>query len=146
MTSFDDVFQFYLGRITTYQLLKLTDDEKYEDLILKLKMAMARFTNIQNITVDYTNKTFSRELSPNEIDIITNLMICEWLNPLVLSEETLKNRLKSKDYEIYSPANLLSQLIEIRRVCQREASRLINQYGFTSNYINKKKSDINGTI
>lgn len=141
ITTFDEVYEVYLDRITTYKLKELTEDERYEDLKLKLKMAFARFTNIAEVNVDYTLRTFSRDLSLNEIDILSYFMIGEWLSPIVLSEETLKNRLKSRDYEVHSPANLLAQLLSVKKSCENEANRLMNKYGYLTKYLNKR-SDI----
>lgn len=138
MTSFDEIFEIYLNRITTYKLLNLTDKEKYDDLILKLKMAMARFDDINLVEVDYVNKLFSRELSPIEIDILSFLMICEWLKPMVLSEEALSNKLTSKDYNVYSPANLLAQLRSVKKDADNEVGRLINKYGYSKKYLKKQ--------
>lgn len=138
MTTFDEIFEIYLNRITTYKLLKLTEDERYDDLMLKLKMALARFDNIEEVQVDYNTRLFNRQLSPIEIDILSFLMICEWLKPMVLSEESLSNKLSSKDYDVYSPANLLAQLRSVKKDSDNEVGRLMNKYGFVKGYLKKQ--------
>lgn len=138
MTTFEEIFEIYLNRITTYKLLNLTEDERYDDLILKLKMALARFDNIEEVEIDYNTRLFSRKLSPIEIDILSFLMICEWLKPMVLSEEALSNKLTSKDYNVYSPANLLAQLRSVKTDADNEVGRLMNKYGFVKNYLKKQ--------
>ena len=101
-------------------------------------MALARFDDIEEVDTDYTNKIFSRQLSPIEIDILSFLMICEWLNPMVLSEEALSNKLSSKDYDVYSPANLLAQLRGVKKDADNEVGRLITKYGYSKKYLKKQ--------
>ena len=57
-----------------------------------------------------TDDSFEDELDDVEIDIICNYMLVEWLKPYLYSSEILRERLSTKDYSEYSPANLIDKI------------------------------------
>jgi hypothetical protein len=58
-------------------------------------------------------------------------MLVEWLKPKVLSTENLKNCLSTKDFSLFSPANLLKEMRETLTLCKNNARSLINNYSFS---------------
>ena len=140
MTSFNEIYEVYLNRVVDRGLAKLIEEEdRYKDLQLKLQMAIARFTDLKDIEVDFDARTITKTTSDNgklslvEIDILVCWMIVEWATPLVLNENAIKERLTSTDYALYSPANMLNQMRNLLTESERRADRLSVKYGYLKN-------------
>lgn len=133
-TQYSDVYNSFLGKITDYDLPKFEDIEKESILFGFMKSACVNFKNACNVDLydrDETLKQFNINLDDEIIDIITELMIVEWLKPKVLSSENLKNCLSTKDFSLFSPANLLKEMREILIYSRNNARGLINNYSFS---------------
>ena len=76
---------------------------------------------------------FANELSDEEIEILANLMVVEWLRPHVNNLELLKQALTPKDFKLTSQANHLKELQTLRRDTQAEISRLLVDYSYNNN-------------
>lgn len=129
-TSYADVINVFLLKVKAYSLPQLDDRE---DIILSyLYSACSRFVECRSdlTDVDDENKTFNILLKRIEIDILAELMISEWLNPIVLNEEAMKNVLSTVDYSIHSPANLLGQLRDTYEMIKKQSRKDINRYTF----------------
>ena len=55
-------------------------------------------------------------------------MVLSWVEPLVNNVETMKQRLSSKDFSVYSQAKHLAELNEVRIRANREFNYWINRY------------------
>jgi hypothetical protein len=133
-TQYSDVHNTFLGKITDYDLPKFEDTDKEEILHGYMKSACVNFKKICKVDLYDRNETlkqFNQTLDDEIIDIITELMIVEWLKPKVLSTENLKNCLSTKDFSLFSPANLLKEMRETLTLCKDNSRRLINNYSFT---------------
>jgi len=134
-TPYSDVIDVFLGKITDYDLPKFTDLEKNEIVFGFMKSACTKFKRVCLVDLYDRNETlqeFNVDLDDEIIDIIAETMIVEWLNPKVLSSENLKNCLSTKDYNQYSPANLLKESRETLKMCKSESTKLINNYSFAN--------------
>jgi hypothetical protein len=58
-------------------------------------------------------------------------MSVEYLTPKLLTDELLKQTLNSKDYSLYSQANQIKEIRELRDTYQQEANNLMILYTFT---------------
>jgi len=132
-TQYSDVYNSFLGKITDYDLPKFDDTDKEEILYGYMKSACVNFKNVCKVDLsdrDEVLKQFNLNLDDEIIDIITESMIVEWLKPKVLSTENLKNCLSTKDFSLFSPANLLKEMREILTYSRNNARSLINNYSF----------------
>jgi hypothetical protein len=132
-TQYSDVYNTFLGKVTDYDLPKFEDTEKEDILYGYLKSACVNFKKVCKVDLYDRNDTleqFNNDLDDEIIDIISELMLVEWLKPKVLSTENLKNCLSTKDFSLFSPANLLKEIRETLKECKQESRRLINNYSF----------------
>ena len=132
-TPYSDVYNEFLGKITDYDLPKFIDTDREEILFGFMKSACVKFKKVWLVDLydrDEVLKQFNQSLDDEVIDIISELMITEWLKPKVLSSENLKNCLSTKDFSLFSPANLLKETRETYDMCKKESNRLINNYSF----------------
>lgn len=128
-TKFEEVFEIYLQRITSFDLVGLTQDEMMLDLTQKLRMATNRFLTKEDLTLDLANSQFNRELDDMEIDIISLWMIVEWVKPKIYSEEKMESRMTAKEYNVSTGSSLLNQLRLIKSESEKEANLYSNRLG-----------------
>lgn len=133
-TKLSELYDNFLSKISDYTFLNLTDEELEEDLFGYFKSARTQFRKCKNsleVTTDETGEqVFTVDLDPFEIEILTTLMIVEYLKPQVLSSETLKQSLSDKDFKIYSQANQIRELNLLYRMFRQEAEKAITKYTY----------------
>ncbi|MBP3916378.1 hypothetical protein [Clostridium sp.] len=127
-TTLQDVYDSFLSKITDYDYLKLSEEDLNEELAMKLKSAIAKFIIADDIKINEMTEQFNRELSYLEIEILAYGMVLSWVEPLVNNVETMKQRLSSKDFSVYSQAKHLAELNEVRIRANREFNYWINRY------------------
>ena len=86
-------------------------------------------------TVDLGNRDdelmeFGVELPDEVMDIITEWMTVFWLQPFVNNIENLKNNLSTKDFSVFSPANLLEKIGDRYDIARKYARSLTNEYSY----------------
>lgn len=132
-TPYSDVIDVFLGKVNDYDLPKFTDTEKVDIVTGYLKSACRKFYKI--CVIDLTDRDdnlaqFNQTLDDEVIEILSELMMVEWLKPKMLSSENLKNCLSTKDYVLFSPANLLNAVRETYELCKKDTKSSINNYSF----------------
>lgn len=133
MTPYSAIYARFLSKIQDYSLLKeLELDQVYAESLMQsyLDSAIPHFIYISKdrLKRDDTTKTFNVELSEMEQEILAIYMVKEYLRPKIIRDETLEQRLGSKDYNTYSPAKLMEQIREIVKDLDSEASVMMTQY------------------
>jgi hypothetical protein len=128
-TSYEEVYGRFLPKITDYSFLQLTDSEINEDLEAFLKSSIIKFRYCKKLSKrDELTKEFIEELTDEEKEILATLMCVEYLTPKILTDDLLKQSLNSKDYSIYSQANHIKEVRELRDVFQSESNQLMISY------------------
>ena len=129
MTSFDGVIALFLSKITTFEeFLNLSEEEFNEEMTITLKSAMAKFINRRGIEADYDTKTFNRTLTDLEQEIVSLGMVLAWITPKVNNIELMKPMLSSKDYTVFSQANHLKELKDMKAEAERDFHYWTNRY------------------
>jgi hypothetical protein len=141
-TSFDDVYNTFLEKISDSDLLTLDSTNQESLLYGYMIRSCTKFNRI--CKVDLTNiddelKQFNNDLNNEIIDIITTGMIVEWLKPKYLFNENLHNVLNTKDYNQYSPANLLKEIRETYLNSKQEFVSMMNNYSYINGNIEDLK-------
>jgi len=77
---------------------------------------------------------FNDDLNDEECWILAHGMIISWNSQYLNNMENLKNRLTTKDFNMFSPANLLKELGELRKNSLIEMRNLIVSYSFDSDF------------
>lgn len=131
-TPYTEIVDNFIKMITEYKLTQLIEEDRDAWIISLMNSAMAKFqrTNPEKLArLDDTQ--FVNELDDEEIDIICNLMIVEWLKPYLFSVDNLENLMTTKDWSEYSPANLLRQIRETYDLARLESKRMVKNYTYT---------------
>ena len=139
-TRYSDVYNSFIGKITDYDLPKFTDVEKEEIIYGFMKSACTKFAKVCKIDLydrDEDLKQFNQDLNDEIIEILSENMLVEWLKPKVLFTDNLSNVLNTKDFSMYSPANMLKELRETLSYLKKNARALINNYSFAHSEVGK---------
>jgi hypothetical protein len=135
-TKLSELYDNFLSKISDYSFLdpNLTDMEIDEELFGYFKSARTKFYRCkQSLNVvenELGEKEFEVELTGFELEILTHLMLVEYLKPQVLSSEVLRQSLSDKDFKIYSQANQLRELNLLYRLIQKESTKMITEYSY----------------
>ncbi|HHU81321.1 MAG TPA: hypothetical protein GXZ35_08385 [Acholeplasmataceae bacterium] len=133
-TPYHVVDNSFLSKITDDFLLSIPDED--------LQKLIDGYRNSASIKFKQCNKLSDRDddlrqynisLTDEEIEILANLMILEWLKPLINSIEILKQGMSTKDYKIYSQANHLNELMALKKETNAEIDKLIISYTYSNN-------------
>lgn len=138
-TQFDEVYAIFLSKVDDYDIqkkLELDFDFAQELMFDFLKSAIPKFTYS---TKDLSNRDsillqFNLQLSDMEKEILGTLMVVEYLSPKILRDELLLDRLGSKDFRTFSPANLLKETRELRESFKSEANSLMVEYYYRQGF------------
>jgi len=141
-TQYSDIYNSFKDKITDYDLLTYEQDIQEEILLNLLNQACARFQRI--CKKDLTNRDdlimeFNADLSLEEIDIITDWMVVNWLYPYLNNAENLKNYISTKDFKLFSSADLLRAIQNTYDTCRKNAKSKMNEYSFVYSDLEKVK-------
>ena len=114
-TSYETVFNEFKDKITDPDLITFAESLQTEMLVAYMNKAISRCGRVTNKVVDLSLRDdelmeFSVEIPYEVMDIITEWMTVFWLQPYVNNLENLRNNLSTKDFPVFSPANLLEKV------------------------------------
>ncbi|MCM1315246.1 MAG: hypothetical protein NC244_07765 [Alistipes senegalensis] len=132
-TSYSDVINMFIFKTKAYKLMDLPLEDKNEIAVSYLKSACAKFYkkckhNLLNCDEDF--QTFEEDLDLDEMDILSEIMITEWLSPQIYNDELLESRLNTKDFTEYSPAKLIEQIRNVYNESRTKAKYMMIQYTY----------------
>jgi hypothetical protein len=132
-TSYEEIYARFTPKITDFHFANISDFEveEYFETFLKSSIIKFRYCNKLNDR-DETLKQFNKDLTEEEQEILSILMSVEYLTPKLLTDELLKQTLNSKDYSLYSQANQIKEIRELRNTYQQEVNNLMILYTFTN--------------
>lgn len=143
-TTFDQIYGVFFDKSRDYELYELAESTSKEVLFGYLKTAIARFGKTCEKDLsdrDDTNETFNVELSDTEIDILSEWMCYAFLKTKRNTSDLFRNGLSTKDYVLFSPANLLKAVQEAYKECAKECRSLMNEYSYDSNNVESLKKN-----
>lgn len=133
-TNYEEVFAEFKDKITDPDLITFAEDLQTEMLVAYMKKAISKCKRVVK-TVDLSNRddelmVFGVELPDEVVDIITEWMTVFWLQPFVNNIENLRNNLSTKDFSVFSPANLLEKIGNRYDIARKNARSLTNEYSY----------------
>lgn len=134
-TSYTMVFGEFKDKITDPDLLLFSAQLQHEMQLAYMNKAIARCRRVVRNTVDLDKRDdliaeFEENLPWEVIDIITEWMTVFWLQPYVNNIENLRNNLSTKDFSLFSSANLLEKIGDRYDIAYRKARSLMNEYSY----------------
>lgn len=134
-TPFQDVYDFFLSKISDYSFINLTEEELEAVLESYLKKAITRFKKCRQDLNDRddTLKMFNIDLTDEEKNILAHLMIVEYLTPQLLVAELLRQTLNTREFRLYSQANHIKEVKELRDKINEECEQMMIDYTYSNN-------------
>lgn len=124
MTSYDKIYDVFLGKMLEDEWNEWTEEELKEDLHSLMEAAIPWF-KFPRVSLERNGDSFVNDLSNEEIQIIATFMKCEWLNRTILTWENVKPLYDEKDF---SQANLLDKFNKMLTQEKKNAKKLESLY------------------
>lgn len=131
-TPYEDVYQYFLSKISDYVFLRMSDEELKETLHIYLKTAINQFeaSSIDLSLRDDMLEEFQEDLPEKEIDILAGLMVVAYLKSRLLASENYKLAMADSDYKIYSQANHIKELSALYKEMRKEMDVQVTKYSY----------------
>lgn len=120
-------------RVMDYDVLKRTFQEQYDIMYKFMLSAIADFSPY--CLIDLNNRSdelaqFNENLDNEVMEILALGVAYYWMSSRALNSELLYNRLSTKEYSYFSPANLLREVQALRDAVQQEFRGAIIRYTY----------------
>lgn len=137
-TKYSVIDNSFLNKITDSFLLSMMEGD-LQDLIDKYRISAGVSFKQCNKLSDRDNelRIYNQTLTDEEVEILSNLMVVEWLKPRINSIELLRQTMSTKDYTMYSQANHLNSLKALKNETQSDIDRLIVSYTYSNNNLSQ---------
>lgn len=138
--SYDLFIGAFISKITERDLLILEEDTRNEIVLDYMKRAVNGFKYVCRYDLassyDDENQCFTVDIADRDIDeivdIISEGMVVQWLKPYVNSQELLFNTLNTRDFTLYSPAELLLRVGNAYKQAQKDYTQMVREYSFNT--------------
>lgn len=137
-TRYEEVYERYRGQVRNYEFLDydaVTREAMQLDL---LKMAISDFEDVCKQDLNDREDDlleFNITLTNREKDILALGMIVHFVRQYVYNTDALQNGLSTKDFALFSPANLLEKMTTLLTTTERQQMKEINLYSFRNGEI-----------
>lgn len=139
-TDFSVVYGSFLSKVTDTDLSDMTEKDANSVMSDLLKQATVKFSeSCKKDLSDVTTTGFVSDLDDYEVDILSELMVEAWYKPHINYTDLLRNKLSTKDFTTFSPANLQKENRESYELAHKRARSMINEYSFRMNNIGDLK-------
>lgn len=132
-TPYSDLYNSFLAQITDYDLPIYEEDVKTDMLNKYMISACSKFLKICKEDLndrDDISEEFTDDLTDDTKDILIELMVVEWLKPRLYNTEFFKNVLNTKDFNQFSPANLLKEIRQTYILAKANARNMMINYSY----------------
>lgn len=142
MTSYETVYDRFLQKITDYKLLDLSDSEIRNMCYSWLISSISKFRRCQNDLSqrDDEIESFNIDLLDIEIEILAEMMVCEWLTPQLNSVLYTSQFFGGKEEKFFAQANQLDKLITLKKTCEDNIRKLTRDYTYQNVLWNRGES------
>ena len=121
MTPFQKIYDAFLGRITDDMYMELTKEDTIRDCKSILLSAIPGFEFPRFNLYDYDEEaeSYRVDLTGEEINIFSYLMMMEWVQRQVTSIENTRMKYSGSDFKMTSQANHLDKLMKLKNETER---------------------------
>lgn len=139
MTSYHEIYDRFLRKITDFNLPQLDDSELQEICKGYMESSIAKFKKIKS---DLSKRDdvvlhFDEDLLDVEKEILALQMVCEWVEPQVNSTLLLSQMVGWKEDKFFAQSNQISALKTLRESAEERARALRRDWSYqNSPYLN----------
>lgn len=136
--SYDLFAGAFLAKISEYEFLQLPAADRIAIVDGYMKKAVAAFKKncVYDLssTSDDENRVYDIDIAAEDIDEIADIvsegMVVQWLKPFVYQQENLQNVLSTRDFQTYSPAELLKRVGDAYQASKKDYVQMIREYSY----------------
>lgn len=136
--SYDVFTGAFLSKISEYEFCDLEETGRTEIVDGFLRRAIVAFKKNckYNLTAaaDDVGREFNIDISGEDldeiVDIISEGMVLQWMKPFLYKQELLEQQLNTRDFTLYSPAELLMRVGNAYKQVQKDYTQMIREYSF----------------
>ena len=132
MTSYTDVFNIFLNKISDIKLLDMNDADIDQMLTSWMTSAVSKIKKCKSdLSIrDDKLQIFNEDLLDIEKEIIATGMVREWLEPQLNSTLYTSQFFGGKEEKFYAQANQLEKLQALSRKVKLETRKLARDYSY----------------
>ncbi len=141
MTEFRNIYNCFLSKITDDMYMELTPEET-KSMLQELFLSSLHWFEFPRVNIydyDLELEEYNIDLSTEEINIIANYMIVEWIGQQLASIENTRMKYSGSDFKFTSQANHIAKLQSLRKEYERISFHLQRLY-------KRRKADDNGVM
>lgn len=134
-TPYEKIYERFLSKITDFKLVEI-DDYSFDKMMCDwLNSSIVRMRKCKHDLSlrDDSLQEFSEDLLDLEIELLALGMVDAWVTPMLNSTELTLQFIGGKEEKIYSQAQQISELRNLKRDNSLEINRLHNYFTYTNN-------------
>ncbi len=136
--SYDVFTNSFLSKITEYDFLELTKEERENVVDNYMYKSINAFKEVCQYDLmshrNISERQFDIDIPESDIeeiaDIVSEGMVAQWIKPYVYNQEQLQNVLNTRDFTTYSPAELLMRVNGTYKDVQKNFINMIREYSY----------------
>lgn len=131
-TPYSQIYSRFLAKISDYSFVSLTQEELEANLETFLNSAIVQFRRCKKSLYlrDNVAKTFDEDLTDEEQEILSKFMVVEYLTPKLVTADLLQQTLSSRDFKLYSQANHIKEIRDLRNEMKNEVIKMMTEYTY----------------
>ena len=135
MTSYETIYNRALNKLEDPQLLMMPEEDLEEMLHGYLLSAIAKHRKCEHNLSDRDEelKQFNSDLSDLEIEILSILVLREWISQRLYSVTNVLQVFSGKETKWFSQAQHIAELRALDESLKIEAQKLSRDYTYTNN-------------
>lgn len=142
-TPYDTIYDRAMFRFRDYDLLAIDPLQRNEILQRYLRAAEADFGEVCRYDLEDRDDDageYTEDLDNETIEVLACGVAYYWMSAHAMNSELFHNKLSTKDYTSFSPANLLREINVMRESLGKEFNRQIVKYSYTGSDIADRKA------
>lgn len=136
--SYDVFTAAFLSKISEYDFFNMDEEIRTDVVDGFMKRAVAEFRKNCKYdlfsTADDEERCFNQTIADEDldeiVDIISEGMLVQWMKPFLYNQENLEQQLNTRDFTIYSPAELLMRIGNAHATARKNYINMVREYSY----------------
>lgn len=135
--SYDSIQSAFLGKITEYEFLQMPERNRtamLNDIMYRAVVAFREVCEYDLSMRDDNRRVFTDDFDDGDtdelIEIISEGMVYQWMKQFRNSQDILQNALNTRDYSVFSPAEMTRRVGSALTDVRREYIAMIREYSY----------------
>lgn len=138
-TPIEKIFVVFLNQVEDDGLALAPEEIQMKTMTRYLRGATIKFDTCEkDLTIvsedDGASGYIKADLTEREIEILALGMVCRWLQRIVNSEDNLRNIITDHDFKKTSNANLLKNLMTLKKLHEEDFRKMKVDYTYEGHY------------